>query len=454
MRGLIALTTLLGVVSAKPSSSSLVFRSDKHGFTPARAGQVGDLVITEKNTLNGTYHIGMPKTINRFVTSKPMTFEFVTNFGGGRLTAYVQGLDKEGKVVFVRADGSLYYPTSGESSMPVEIDDSKIALELPERGKTFNMTLSVPLRSGRVYFSEGKLRFFMVKTRDGDGLVQPSVASPEDPSSETNWGFVEFTYTPAGVIYANISYVDFVGMILSMSLKVKEKAGDKAGTHTQLTKGLQSGAVQSICNKLSGHSADGRNWESMCVVDHTGKPVRVISPNIYAVMYPEDFKNYWQSYVDKVWRHYSKKHLTIDTQAAAGKVKCRVRGSQMSCAGDNRPYAKPSAIDIWGCNSGPFGKQDDDNDVHLAVIARLCAAFNRSTLLLSVGAVQPECSAAHYYAGNTTNIYSRLVHQHEVDAKGYAFSYDDVNPNGENASGLLSSGHPDTLTIYVGGYPS
>ncbi|KAG5982170.1 hypothetical protein E4U43_006479 [Claviceps pusilla] len=446
MHGFAVLLALLRFASAVPSS--LVLRDNQHGFTVAHAGQVGDIVITKQNTLNGTYHMGRPKTINRYVTSKSMNFEFVNNFGGGRLKAYVQGLDSQGKVVFVKSDGTLYYPSSGQSSIPVGINNDEIAIDLPERGRNLKMKLPVPLYSGRVYFSEGKLDFFMVKTPVGDGLVQPSVANAADPSAETNWGFVEFTFTPQGTVYANISYVDFVGMILSMSIRAKNNAG------TQLTKGLHGGAVQSICDSLRRPSADGRNWEALCIADGAGRPIRVISPNIYAVMDPEDFKDYWQGYVDEVWQHFSNRNLTIDTQGSAGKVQCRVRGSQMSCDGDNRHYDKPSARDIWGCNSGTFGKQDGDNDIHLAVIARLCAAFNRSTLLLSGGDVQPECAAAHYYGVNPTNAYSRLVHENEVDGKGYAFSYDDVNPDGENASGLLTSEQPDTLTIYVGEPPS
>lgn len=63
-------------------------------------------------------------------------------------------------------------------------------------------------------------------------------------------------------------------------------------------------------------------------------------------------------------------------------------------------------------------------------------------------------SASSYYTVNPTNHYSRLVHSFEVDGRGYAFPYDDVNPDGENASGELSSGSPDTLTVFVGAPPS
>ncbi|KAG6122418.1 hypothetical protein E4U14_007244 [Claviceps sp. LM454 group G7] len=448
MRGSAMLAVLLlGIASA--TSLPHVLRDNEVGFTVVRAGHDEDIIVAERNTLNTTSHQDEPMPVDKFVGSaEPMTLEFINNFSGGPLKAYIQGLDFQGKIVFIRSDGSLYYPpTAGASLTPIEINNERIAIDLPSRGGKMRTRLPIPVQSGRVYFSEGPLRFSMVKTSQGDGLVQPSVANAADPSAETNWGFVEFTYTTQGVIYANISYVDFVGMILSMSLKAKNSA------RAQLTRGLRGGAVQSICNDLGRQLPDGK-WKPLCVVNRAGKPIRVLSPNIYTVMNPGHFQDYWQGYVDRVWQQFSNKDLTIDTQGSAGKVKCRVRGDQMMCDGDNRSYGKPSAKDIWGCDSGTFAKQTTDNNVHLAVIARLCAAFNRSTLLLAGGDVQPKLPATSYYTTNPTNKYSYLVHQHEVDGKGYAFSYDDVNPNGENASGSLSTASPETLTIYVGEPPS
>lgn len=451
MRSLAAFVALLGAVSAAPSF--LLTRDDDTGFTIADAGGADDIIITKDNTLNGTYHDSETKTVAARMESAEavakMPFELINNFSGGQVKAYIAGLDVNEKVVFVKGDGSLVYPSSRGSGTPVEINNNDIAINLPGKGQKFKLNIPIPIHSGRVYFSAGSLKFFMVKIPSGDGLVQPSVTNLKDPSAETNWGFVEFTYNRDGSIYANISYVDFVGMILSMSLNTKD------GARPQLTKGLDSGAVSAICKGLADQSnKDKRNWKAMCIANRAGAPVRVLSPNDYAVVKPADFENYWQGYVDQVWNQYSKSPLTIDTQGGAGKVKCRVSGNQMSCDGDNRKYNKPSARDIWGCDSGPFGKQGGDNAVHLAVIPRLCAAFVRSTLLVQGGGVQPSLPASSYYKVNPTNHYSRLVHAREVDGKGYAFAYDDVNPNGENASGVVSSGRPDTLKVYFGAPPA
>ncbi|KAM6478164.1 hypothetical protein HDV62DRAFT_371052 [Trichoderma sp. SZMC 28011] len=290
----------------------------------------------------------------------------------------------------------------------------------------------------------------MVKIPNGDGLVQPSQFNLQDPSSGLLWGFVELTYTTDLAVFANISYVDFVGIILSMSLSTTDGSG------TQTTKGLGSSALTQICQGLVQQaSVDGFPWSSMCIANSAGTLVRALSPGDYSVINAAAFQNYWSAYVDQVWSQYTNTPLTINTQTSAGSVNCQVSGSTLNCNGDNRGYAKPTAGDIWGCNSGPFAIQGGDNAVHAAVVPRLCAAFVRSTLLLAGGNVQPGLGQSSYYTVSPTNHYSRLVHQFEIDGRGYAFPYDDVNPDGnENASGTLASGAPNTLTVYVGAPPS
>ncbi|RWA06910.1 hypothetical protein EKO27_g8203 [Xylaria grammica] len=73
-------------------------------------------------------------------------------------------------------------------------------------------------------------------------------------------------------------------------------------------------------------------------------------------------------------------------------------------------------------------------------------------LLLPGGNVQPSLGAASYYTVSPTSHYSRVVHQYEVNGIGYAFSYDDVNPDGENASGTVAGDNPTLLKVTVGGW--
>ncbi|KAL6855684.1 glycoside hydrolase family 64 protein [Trichoderma novae-zelandiae] len=417
------------------------------GFTVAQSATT-EASATEDNTLNGTYHSNFTRLQAQRI--QPLRVKIINNFAAGPINAYIQGLDSRGAVVFITANGSLIYPSSHGSRMPVKIKRN-IAIRLPRKGKSLTVKIPIPLSSGRVYFCQGKLSFFMLDTGHGDGLVQPSVTNMDDPSASLHWGFIELTYTAAGTVYANISYVDFVGLILSMILSTKDDP-----SKPQITRGLRANAVQTLCDGLWNQTTvDGHSWLGLCVVDENARPIRVLSPNYYHRLHEAAFEDYWNSYVDKVWRHYYYKPLTINTQTPAGSITCRVINDILRCQNDTRGYSRPLATDIWGCDSGPFGRVKGDDDVHIAVIPRLCAAFVRSTLLIPGGDVQPSLNSSHHYTVSPTHHYSRLVHELQVDGRGYAFSYDDVNPDGaEDASGLVSSGNPDTLTVYVGSPPT
>jgi hypothetical protein len=65
----------------------------------------------------------------------------------------------------------------------------------------------------------------------------------------------------------------------------------------------------------------------------------------------------------------------------------------------------------------------------LAIVPRLAAAFNRSTLLIDADQPDGE-NPADYYANPVTNHYARIVHATSLDGRGYAFPYDDVAPTG------------------------
>jgi hypothetical protein len=57
-----------------------------------------------------------------------------------------------------------------------------------------------------------------------------------------------------------------------------------------------------------------------------------------------------------------------------------------------------------------------------------------------------------FYKTDPTNHYARIVHEHNIDGKGYAFAYDDVQPDGgEDQSGKVNHGAPKVFTIIIGG---
>ena len=427
-------------------------------FTVAHGGE--KILVTKANTMNGTVHNNRKQPSKSMGVSDSVTVEdtaqagslqlnLVNNFSGSQVNAYIQGLDSDGAVVFIAAGGTTVYPSSGGSVVPVEITQD-IAIPLGAQGSTTTLTLPIVLTSGRVYFAEGDLTFYMVATAVGDGVVQPASQNIDGVNGDVNWGFMELTYTTAEAVYANISYVDFVGMILSMILTSTD------GTN-QTVQGLPADGATSICAELSAQTAsDGWPWASECITDSAGELIRVLSPGGYqstSAANTDAFNGYWSSYTDQVWDYYTTNVLTIDTQDPTyGKVTCQVSGDSMTCSGgDNLSYAKPVDEDIWGCNSGPFST-DGANELHLLIVPRLCAAFTRTTLLLGGGTTQPSLGDSSYYTTDPTHHFSKAVHDYETDKKGYAFSYDDVHPsNGTDSSGLLSSATPSSLTVFVGG---
>ncbi|KAI0393450.1 glycoside hydrolase family 64 protein [Xylariaceae sp. FL0594] len=444
MKGLFSLATaaLLGLVAQAAA-----------GPTIARPGGIKDIVITKDNTVNQTAPLRTVVDDTHFKIdaaeaadgSGSFIISIVNNFDSN-MKMYLSGHDASGAPVFV-GPGGYVYPQAGASGQPpVEVSNGDIAFGMGNRGDTTQVTLSQPLISARLWFSYGELRFFAV--RDGNGvssIVEPAAENPADPSADVLWGFVEFNWDGTS-IYANISYVDFVGLSLGMGLTL-------ATGEVQQAPGLAPGAVNDVCNGVKQQTQnDGQPWEKLCVVGSDGQPRRVLAPPKYVAANPSEFDDYYTDYVDQVWAKYASQDLVINTQGEAGEVACRVNGDELQCANDNRGYPKPTAVDIFGCDTGPFHIVDGDNGAHKAVVPRLCAAFVRSTLLLDGGDKQPGLPESSYYTTDPTDHYCRIVHNYEVNSQGYAFPYDDVNPSGGNAAGVVAGQNPQTLKVTVGGW--
>lgn len=430
---------------------ALVTRSLAAPVLVVNPGGVNDITISDHTTLNDTQPV-TNTTIKRPTTftvetassgTQKLPLTFVNNFAG-EVNAYVTGIDSNNNVVILKPDGT-WYTLTGRHAIPVAIT-ADVAIPVGGQGSRLSIALPGFVSSARVWFAAGELQFFMVNDGLGNpSLVEPSSTNPKDPNAGIQWGFVELTNTASG-LYANISYVDFVGLPLGMSMV----AGDGS---VQSAKGVQANAVTNVCNDLIAQAErDGQPWDQLCQVDSAGNPLRVVAPPDYIALNSNAWADYYGSYIDQVWSTYSTQTLTINTQGSGGSVACRVSDNTLNCPGA-RGFTKPAVADIWGCNSGPFAAQPGDTAIYVAILPRLCAAFVRSTLLLPGGNVQPSLPASSYYTTGPTDWYSAVVHKYEIDGKGYAFSYDDVNPSGsdDNASGSLSDGNPQSLTITIGG---
>ncbi|KIY02316.1 uncharacterized protein Z520_02454 [Fonsecaea multimorphosa CBS 102226] len=350
--------------------------------------------------------------------------------------AYITGqaIDRGNALFLLSADGQTpFYPTSpGAIGSPIP-QNCAIALGAP--GNT--VTVTIPhVAGGRIWFSiDAPLTFLL---NPGPALVEPSVTNPSDPNANTNWGFAEFTFN-SDQLYANISYVDFVGPPIALTLTTQSGA-------TQHVSGMPANGLDTVCNGLRAQqAADGKGWDQL-IVTHNGQNLRALSPNQGMVTNPSLFANYFDAYVNQVWQKFTSQSMSIDTQASFGVASAKVSSNGALNFGGSS-FTKPSTRDIFSCSTGPFatGSNAETN----AIIPRLAAAFNRSTLLTANSFPAPQSS---YYKDPTTNHYSRIVHSANLDGKGYAFPYDDVQPSGgADQSGEVHAGDPILFTVTVGG---
>ena len=347
---------------------------------------------------------------------------------------------QDGVLCLLQADGKTpYFPQSPPVDQAPLAVDCTIRLGPPGS----NTVVTIPqLSAARIWFSLNiPLVFRLNRSAAGSqspGLVEPSVANPSDPNINTNWGFCEFTLNDFQ-LFANISYVDFVSLPISMALT-------NLSGQTQVVKGIPKNGLENIARALISQNAiDNAGWDKLIVKSPSGQILRILSPNLGQRMDSSILAGYFEPYVDLVWNKYTNTPLTVDTQAAPGVVQGKVSGNKLLFPGVGE-FTKPGSRDILTCDSGPFLTNTPGMR---ALTPRIAAAFNRSTLLSS--SFEP-ANPADAYLHRITNHYSRIVHENNIDRRGYAFPYDDVNPSGgSDQSGSAADQNPSLLTIVVGG---
>ncbi|OWO98541.1 transcription factor Cys [Marssonina coronariae] len=371
-----------------------------------------------------------PPTVANAAATAPtntMNIQLQNRTQSSDVFAYITGLSLENNnhPCLIKADGKTpYYPSSPAQVLQPLSENCSIKLGDP--GSITTVTIP-ELAGGRIWFALGKELKFLINP--GPAIVEPSISNPSDPNMDLEWDFCEFTFAN-GLLYANISYVDFVSLSISLTLTPTE--GDD-----QKVLGLKPEGLQQLVDGLqSQNSIDGTDWDKLVHVAN-GKPLRVLSPNNAIVMAGGNlFQGYYDSYVNQVFDMYTTTPLAIDTQAHWGQVNGQVSSNAINFPGLGS-FGKPSTADIFSCSSGPFA----DNAGALGPLtARICAGFNRSTLLNDQ--VHPNAEKVNdYYKTPITNHYARLVHEANIDRRGYAFPYDDVPAGG---GGIDQSGRVRT----------
>ena len=354
----------------------------------------------------------------------------------GTLYAYITGLAiNNGNTLFLlQADGRTpYYPTSPSSTGSSLGVDCAIRLGGP--GSAINVVIP-QIAGGRIWFSVDKPLVFLLNP--GPALVEPSVTNPSDPNIQTRWDFCEFTFNSAQ-LFANITYVDFVCLPISLNLT-------NASGATKHVSGIPINGLDVVCAGLLAQNAiDRAGWDQL-IVSSGGQNLRALSPNNGIVMNSSLFSGYYDPYVNQVWSKFSSTPLSVNTQASWGTVTGQVSGNMLNFNGVGS-FARPTARDIFSCSTGPFAVTSAEMG---ALTARISAALNRSTLLTNSS--QPSGTPADYYLNPITNHYARIVHAASLDGRGYAFPYDDVVPDGgDDQSGAVNDPNPSILTVAIGG---
>ncbi|MER5402087.1 beta-1,3-glucanase family protein [Streptomyces sp. NPDC002599] len=404
-------------------------------------------MVSRRSFLSGAVAVTSTAALSPFSPVSPLTstaaaaavslpVKLANTSGHDTVYAYISGTDSSGWPVFVSANGTLNR-LSSPSSPVTPIADYSIALGASGSAPK-TVTLTDYIIGGRVWFSVGQKLQFFVNPGSPPGVVQPALVS-SDPNWATNWTFCEFTFNSAN-LYANISYVDMVALPISM-------ASTGSGGNQSVSP-LPSGALASIASGLQAqHASDGAPWDRLVVTDSSGGVLRVMAP----AHSPVDFGGYWNDYLNRVWSHYATTPLTINGQGGIGSYTGTVSGNAIVFSGLNTngvPFTKPSAVDIFGCASGPL--YNSGGDARGAIAARLAAALNRSSLLVPGGNNNPDgVTPSQYYTDAVTNHYARLVHKYA--SIGYAFPYDDVGPTGSApVDGHIQDGAPTSWSITLG----
>ncbi|KAI1777170.1 glycoside hydrolase family 64 protein [Hypoxylon cercidicola] len=356
-----------------------------------------------------------------------------------QIFAYITGiaLQHGGQRCILKADGQgLYFPQEPPAIGSPLAEDCAIPLGPP--GNTVHVTIP-QMAGGRIWFSRGGRLTFLLNP--GPALVEPSVLNPSDPNAALDFDFCEFTLNDAQ-LYANISYVDFVPRLpIAIALQ-------QAGGATQHVAGMPPDGADRLADALRAQAgADGQPWDKL-VVERDGRVLRVLNAT-HGNAAGASFDGYFEPYVDEVWarlRARQQPALRINTQAAPGTLAAEFTSDSDVVIG-GETFGRPSTADILGCNSGPFAT--GPSPTRNAIIPRLAAAFARTAVL---DADEHPSHPRTFYRRDPTNHYARLVHEHNVDGKGYAFAYDDVQPDGgEDQSGKVNAGDPVLFTVTVGG---
>lgn len=313
-------------------------------------------------------------------------------------------------------------------------------------------TFHIPnLISGRMYVSiNNKLTMPIVVDAVGNlGIADPSPYNTSDPSYNTFFDKIEFTYI-GNATWTNPTAVDFFALPL-----IIQQNGHTYG----ITKARKT-VLSSIADAF--HKAPNQAWQKLVVKNHNGDVLRVLAPGRDDNYFdPNYLTGSSYNYVEDVWNYYRRHTLTVDCSELQGNPAApqlrnylftgMVVGNTFIFTNQTNEYSvvleKPSSNVFFLGAQGAF---DAPNNTPKAIIVRnISAAWCVGLLPAEDGAVlnrayfdahqgsfytnNPRLSSPASYTGPYYNLYGKAIHA--VSRNVYTWPYDDAfGYDGTNAS--------------------
>ena len=169
--------SLLAAASLLPSTFAVPLRRQAIGV-PVQPGDVSDIIISESNTLNGTFPGNKPPQMHPFAAEPDLRVDLVNTLGGA-VNAYIAAQDPQGRVMFLLANGNWFYPTASDPNVPQAIPQN-LAIPLGPEGSTTSLRLPGFFSSGRIFFAAGQLQFYTLRDASNGAakLVMPDPLNP------------------------------------------------------------------------------------------------------------------------------------------------------------------------------------------------------------------------------------------------------------------------------------
>ena len=323
-----------------------------------------------------------------------------------------------------------------------------------------NKTVYIPPISGCRFFIAFKSPLYIHFHQTG-GYAGPNLQSNSDPNSGIRFELIELTNGSNG-LWVNTTRVD--SYQYPMGLEVLGKSGtlntySKVGeliTHQVLLQRWQDTFKNT---EFAPCYINSTAWQANPLAGIIMQPSKISQFSETGVS-----KNYFQDYIDRIWKYYSKNELVVslgDRGVYRGKVDTTltlVKRDTLKMVGPNGILAyisgKPNTQEVIE-GKGKIAEDvlaTPDKDADKAFQAQFSAAVNRGAIDLTIpgGQSQNWGDNTKYFKTDIFNKYVWFFHQPDIsnNSKTYAFAYDDVFDN----SSTIQSQSPTKVKITVGGF--